>query len=77
MLKNRIHSSLPAFGKPSPVSDLFGRSGRELLGRLELPDPWTKNIATALVMIDGLDSEIDQPEFSHQTFSSLEEAIER
>jgi hypothetical protein len=65
MLKNRIHSSLPAFGKPCPVSDLFGRSGRDLLGRLELPDPWTKNIAPALVMIDGLDSEIDQPEFSH------------
>ena len=59
MLKNRIHSSLLAFGKPCPVSDLFGRSGRELLGRLELPDPWTKNIATALSMIDDLDSEID------------------
>jgi transposase len=59
MLKNRIHSSLLAFGKPCPVSDLFGRSGRELLGRLEFPDPWTKNIATALSMIDDLDSEID------------------
>ena len=59
MLKDRIHSSLLAFGKPCPVSDLFGRSGRELLGRLELPDPWTKNIATALSMIDDLDSEID------------------
>jgi transposase len=49
MLKNRIHSSLLAFGKPCPVSDLFGKSGRELLGRLELPDPWTKNFATALL----------------------------
>ena len=40
VLKNRIHSSLLlAFGKPCPVSDLFGRSGRDLLGRLELPDP--------------------------------------
>jgi transposase len=46
MLKNRIHASLLAFGKPCPVSDLFGKSGRELLGRLGLPDPWTKNIAT-------------------------------
>src|ERR1035438_7375687 len=58
-VENRIHSSLLAFGKPCPVSDLFGKSGRELLGRLELPDPWTKNIATALSMIDDLDSEID------------------
>ena len=41
--------SLLAFGKPCPVSDLFGKSGRELLGRLELPDPWTKNFATALL----------------------------
>ena len=59
MLKNRIHASLLAFGKPCPVSDLFGTSGRELLARLELPDPWTRNIATALEMIDDLDAEID------------------
>jgi transposase len=32
-LKNRIHSTLIAFGKPCPVSDLFGAAGRELLGR--------------------------------------------
>jgi hypothetical protein len=36
-LKNRIHATLTAFGHPCPVSDLFGSSGRELLGRLELP----------------------------------------
>ena len=59
MLKNRILASLLAFGKPCPVSDLFGTSGRDMLARLRLPDPWTKNIATALQMIDGLDKEID------------------
>lgn len=59
MLKNRIHASLLAFGKPCPVSDLFGQSGRELLARLELPNPWTKNIDVALSMIDELDGEID------------------
>ncbi|HLX77545.1 MAG TPA: IS110 family transposase [Acidimicrobiales bacterium] len=58
MLKNRIHASLLAFGKPCPVTDLFGASGRELLCRLGLPDPWTKNIATALLMIDELEREI-------------------
>src|SRR3954470_12426388 len=38
-LKNRIHASLIAFGKPCPVSDLFGHAGRELLDRLQVPDP--------------------------------------
>ncbi len=59
MLKNRIHASLLAFGKPSPVSDLFGVNGRALLDRLVLPNPWTKNIATALSMIDDLNKEVD------------------
>ncbi|MGO9151379.1 MAG: IS110 family transposase [Acidimicrobiales bacterium] len=59
MLKNRIHSSLISFGKPCPVSDLFGMAGREFLTRLELPEPWPKNITTALDLIDDLDEEID------------------
>ena len=44
MLKNRIHAALIAFGKPCVVSDLFGAAGRDLLGRLWLPDPWNTNI---------------------------------
>jgi transposase len=59
MLKNRIHASLLAFGKPCPLSDLFGQPGHELLARLELPDPWANNIAVALSMIDDIDGEID------------------
>src|SRR6266568_9693162 len=53
-LKNRIHATLVAFGKPCPVSDLFGMRGRELLDRLDIPNPWKQNIATALHMIDEL-----------------------
>src|SRR6266545_4211250 len=37
-LKGRIHQTLVTFGVPCPVSDLFGRKGRELLGRLCLPE---------------------------------------
>lgn len=59
MFKNRIHAALIAFGKPCAVSDLFGTGGRELLGRLELPEPWATNITTALEMIDDLDARID------------------
>jgi transposase len=62
MLKNRIHASLISFGKPCPVADLFGASGRGLLSRLDLPDPWAKNIATALELIDDLDGQINECE---------------
>src|SRR3954452_18669060 len=43
-LKNRIHATLLAFGHPCPVSDLFGVGGRELLTRLELPEPWAADV---------------------------------
>jgi transposase len=58
-LKNRIHSTLLAFGKPCPVSDLFGAGGRELLARLEVPEPWAGNVVAALALIDDLDRQID------------------
>jgi transposase len=57
-LKNRIHATLIAFGHPCPVSDLFGRRGRELLAGLGLPEPWAGDVTTALRLIDHLDSEI-------------------
>jgi transposase len=47
-LKNRIHATLLAFGKPCPVSDLFGAGGRALLACLALPEPWIGNLTAAL-----------------------------
>ena len=58
-LKNRIHATLIAFGHPVPVSDLFGTAGRELLGRLAVPEPWATTLATSLRFVDELDAEID------------------
>jgi transposase len=58
-LKNRIHATLIAFGHPVPVSDLFGTSGRALLGRLAIPEPWATTLATSLRFVDDLDREID------------------
>jgi transposase len=58
-LKNRIHATLLAFGKPCPVSDLFGAGGRQLLGRLALPEPWIGNVTAAMALIDDLDDQID------------------
>jgi len=58
-LKNRVHSTLIAFGKPCPVSDLFGVAGRRLLRRLQVPEPWAGHVLTAVAMIDDLDTQID------------------
>lgn len=57
-LKNRVHATLLAFGKPCPLSDLFGTAGRELLAKLELPEPWAADVAGALSLIDTLDAQI-------------------
>ncbi|WP_217913828.1 transposase [Miltoncostaea marina] len=57
-LKHRIHAQLLAFGHACPVSDLFGRAGRELLGRLDLPEPWRGGVEAALQMIADLDRQI-------------------
>jgi transposase len=57
-LKNRVHSILIAWGKPCPAADLFGPRGRELLARLELPEPWRSHLEAAVRLIDELDLEI-------------------
>jgi transposase len=57
-LKQRVHAVLLAHGTPCPVSDLFGVSGRRLLARLALPDPWAGTLEASLRLIDQLDREI-------------------
>ena len=58
MLKHRIHSTLINFGRPCPVTDLFGLEGRELLARLEVPEPWRGNVTASLALIDDLEGQI-------------------
>jgi transposase len=58
-LKNRIHSTLINFGRPCPVTDLFGVEGRRLLDRLQVPEPWRGNVSAALSLIDDLEEQID------------------
>jgi transposase len=57
-LKNRVHSTLINFGKPCPVTDLFGVKGRELLARLQVPEPWRGNITASVELIDDLERQI-------------------
>jgi transposase len=59
-LKHRIHAQLLAFGHRCPVSDLFGRRGRELLAGLDFPEPWRGGVLAAVAMIDDLDRQITQ-----------------
>ena len=60
MLKHRIHSSLINFGRPCPVTDLFGVEGRKLLARLEVPEPWRGNITASVMLIDDLERQIGE-----------------
>jgi transposase len=57
-LKQRVHAVLLTHGRPCPVSDLFGVRGRQLLARLDLPDPWQGTLEASLRLIDELDREI-------------------
>lgn len=54
-LKNRIHSSMIEFGRPCPVSDLFGKTGRQILNELDLDEPWSDHIRLSLELIDHYD----------------------
>src|ERR671911_1192879 len=60
MLKHRIHSTLINFGRPCPVTDLFGVEGRRLLERLEVPEPWRGNVGASVMLIDDLERQIDE-----------------
>ena len=60
MLKHRIHSTLINFGRPCPVTDLFGVEGRRLLERLEVPEPWRGNVSASVVLIDDLERQISE-----------------
>jgi transposase len=57
-LKNRVHSTLINFGKPCPVTDLFGVEGRELPARLQVPEAWRGNITASVERIDDLEGQI-------------------
>ncbi len=58
MLKNRVHSVLINWGKPCPVTDLFGVEGRRLLDELRVPEPWRGSIDASLLLIDDLEAQI-------------------
>ncbi len=62
ILKNRIHSTLIAFGYQCPVSDLFGLEGRRLLDSFDFPEPWRGHVDASMRLIDELEVKIAQVE---------------
>jgi transposase len=69
-LKHRIHAQLLAFGHRCPVSDLFGVQGRELLSRLDFPEPWRGGVLAAVQMIDELEAQITTIDKQLKTLSA-------
>lgn len=59
-LKNRIHAVLIAHGRPCPMSDLFGRAGRQTLDHLDFDEPWADTVDTCLELIEDLNIQIKQ-----------------
>jgi transposase len=57
-LKNRVHSTVIAFGHQPAVSHLFGPTGRRLLAELAVPEPWAGHLAASLELIDELEARI-------------------
>ena len=57
-LKNRVHSTLIAFGYQVPMADLFGLAGRRLLASLDIPRPWRGHVDASLELIDDLELRI-------------------
>jgi transposase len=57
-LKAQVHALCADAGVPVPVSDLFGRAGRELLGGLALRPTSAGRLAASLRLIDDLGREI-------------------
>ncbi len=59
MLKHRVHATLVSFGKPCPVSDLFGVAGRNMLADLAVPEPWRSTLQASVACINQLEAQID------------------
>ncbi len=61
-LKNRVHSTLIAFGYQVPMADLFGLGGRQLLRGLDIPEPWRGHVDASVELIGELELRISQIE---------------
>ena len=59
-LKNRIHSTLINFGRPCPVTDLFGAEAAGCSCGSTCPSPGARTSLRSIELIDQLEGQIDQ-----------------
>jgi transposase len=59
-LKNQVHAVLHQQGRHSPVSDVFGRRGRQWLAEVKLPLAARESVEVCCRLIDGYSEEIEQ-----------------
>src|SRR5437660_5372809 len=59
-LKNQVHAVLHQQGQRSPVTDGFGKRGRQWLGQVKLPEQARESVQACLRMIDHYGEEIQK-----------------
>jgi transposase len=59
-LKNQVHAVLHQQGLRSPVSDLFGRKGRQWLAQVKLPPVARESLTVCLALIDSYGQAIEK-----------------
>src|SRR5205807_10388331 len=59
-LKNQVHAVLHQQGLHSPVTDLFGKRGRQWLAGLKLPAAARESVNVCLRLLDGYSEEIQK-----------------
>jgi transposase len=58
-LKNQVHAVLHQQGRRSPVTDLFGRRGRQWLATVKLPAQARASVNVCCQLIDSYDQQIE------------------
>jgi Transposase len=58
-IKSQVHGLLAEHGVANPVSDLFGKRGRQILEQLRLPELSQNRVEACLRLVDDIDKEIE------------------
>jgi transposase len=58
-IRNQVHALLAEHGVANPVSDLFGKRGRQILEELRLPELSQNRVEACLRLVDDIDREIE------------------
>jgi transposase len=74
-LKNQVHAVLHQQGVRAPVSDLFGRGGRQWLSQVKLPPQARETVTVCLRMIDSYSQEIEKQNLQLREKAKADERV--